>query len=353
MALRLSRQGIGTLSIRLDSISKRFGEFPALHGLNLDVAPGEFLALLGPSGSGKTTLLRIIAGLEFPDTGSVHFDDAEVTNLPIAQRRIGFVFQQYALFRHMTVEANIAFGLTVRKRRNRPPKAEIAKRVGELLELVQLGGLGGRYPSQLSGGQKQRVALARALAVEPALLLLDEPFGALDAKVRKDLRRWLRDLHERMGLTSIFVTHDQEEALELADRVVVMKQGLIEQIATPHEIYDNPRSAYVFDFVGESNSLPVIVVDGQALFGGEPLGAAADVTGEARLFFRPHDAELVEEGGVALAVQQIHPKGGLLRVEGHVAGIDQIIVIDLPGGTGVTQGTLVRFRPTRSKVYGA
>lgn len=340
------------MSITLDSISKRFGEFPALHGLDLEVSNGEFLALLGPSGSGKTTLLRIIAGLEFPDTGSVHFDGADVTNLPIAQRRIGFVFQQYALFRHMTVAANIAFGLTVRKRRDRPSKADIRARAEELLDLVQLGGLGGRYPSQLSGGQKQRVALARALAVEPNLLLLDEPFGALDAKVRKDLRRWLRDLHERMGLTSIFVTHDQEEALELADRVVVMKQGLIEQVATPREIYDNPCSAYVFDFVGESNSLPVDVSAGQALFGGEPLGAATDVTGAARLFFRPHDVEVVEAGGLPLTAQQVHPKGGLVRVEGHVPGTAQTIVIDLPQGTVVVPGQVVRFRLGKARVYG-
>ena len=199
------------MSIILNNISKRFGNYTALHDVSLEARDGEFLALLGPSGSGKTTLMRIIAGLEFPDTGSVFFGDEDVTELKAAARRVGFVFQHYALFKHMSVADNVAFGLAVRKRRDRPPKDEIKRRVAELLDLVQLGGLGDRYPAQLSGGQRQRIALARALAVEPRLLLLDEPFGALDAKVRKNLRRWLRELHDSMGVTSVFVTHDQEE----------------------------------------------------------------------------------------------------------------------------------------------
>ncbi|MET0270920.1 MAG: sulfate ABC transporter ATP-binding protein, partial [Sphingomonas sp.] len=283
------------MGITVSGISKRFGGFTALGDIDLEAKPGEFLALLGPSGSGKTTLLRIIAGLEFPDSGAVAFDGVDVTNQPITDRGVGFVFQQYALFRHMTVADNVAFGLTVRKRRDRPAKAEIARRVEELLELVHLKDLGKRYPAQLSGGQRQRVALARALAVEPRILLLDEPFGALDAKVRKDLRRWLRELHDRMGLTSIFVTHDQEEALELADRVVVMDHGVIEQVAEPAAIYGEPASAFVFDFVGESNKLPVTVSGGALRFGAHPLDLtiAGAHDGEATLFFRPHDAEIV------------------------------------------------------------
>jgi sulfate transport system ATP-binding protein len=233
------------LSISVENVVKRFGAFPALNGVSLEARPGEFLALLGPSGSGKTTLLRIMAGLEFPDSGCVRFEGEDVTRLKVKDRRVGFVFQHYALFKHMNVAQNVAFGLSVRRRRDRPPRAEIKRRAQELLDLVQLGDLGPRYPAQLSGGQRQRVALARALAVDPKLLLLDEPFGALDAKVRKELRRWLRDVHDRMGLTSIFVTHDQEEALELADRVVVVNRGRIEQIASPQALYDSPATAYV------------------------------------------------------------------------------------------------------------
>ena len=223
--------------IRIENLSKRFGAFPALHDINLHIRPGEFIALLGPSGSGKTTLLRIIAGLDFQDEGRVCFSGQDVSDLSVAERQVGFVFQQYALFKHMTVAENIAFGLSVKSRKERPSKAAIRDRAEELLGLVQLPGLGKRYPAQLSGGQRQRVALARALAIQPQLLLLDEPFGALDAKVRKDLRRWLVDLHRQMGLTSIFVTHDQDEALEMADRVVVMDHGKIEQIGTPEEVY--------------------------------------------------------------------------------------------------------------------
>ncbi len=230
-----------TISIR--SVEKKFGRYPALNHVDLEIADGELVALLGPSGSGKTTLLRTIAGLEFPDAGQVLFDGQDVTFASAAARRVGFVFQQYALFKHMTVARNIAFGLDVRKGKDKPAKAEIARRVDELLKLVELDGLGKRYPSQLSGGQRQRVALSRALAVQPSVLLLDEPFGALDATVRKSLRKELRRVHDATGVTTIFVTHDQEEALGLADRVAILNAGRIEQIGTPDEVHDNPATA--------------------------------------------------------------------------------------------------------------
>jgi sulfate transport system ATP-binding protein len=247
------------MSLVVDSVAKKFNRFPALKGVSFSAPKGTFLALLGPSGSGKTTLLRILGGLEFAQMGRVSFDGADWLSVPARERRAGFVFQHYALFRHMTVAKNIAFGLEVRKRAHRPPRAEIARRVEELLSLVQLEGLGKRYPSQLSGGQRQRVALARALAIEPRMLLLDEPFGALDAKVRKDLRHWLRDLHDRLGLTTIFVTHDQEEALELADLVAVMNAGQIEQIGTPKDVRERPASAFVADFLGQPAPDPSVI----------------------------------------------------------------------------------------------
>jgi sulfate transport system ATP-binding protein len=237
------------MSLIISSVAKRFERYPALKGVSLSAPKGAFVALLGPSGSGKTTLLRILGGLEFADVGQVTFEGADWLAIPARERRAGFVFQQYALFRHMTVAKNVAFGLEVRPRRTRPPRAEIRRRVEELLSLVQLEGYGGRYPSQLSGGQRQRVALARALAIEPRMLLLDEPFGALDAKVRKDLRLWLRGLHSRLGLTTVFVTHDQEEALELADLVVVINQGRVEQIGEPDELRDHPATPFVTDFL--------------------------------------------------------------------------------------------------------
>jgi len=243
------------MSLVVDSITKRFDRFPALNGVSFTAPQGAFVALLGPSGSGKTTLLRILGGLEYPDSGTVHFADLNWLAVPARQRRAGFVFQHYALFRHMTVAQNIAFGLSVRPRRERPPRREIARRVQELLALVQLDELGKRYPSQLSGGQRQRVALARALAIEPRLLLLDEPFGALDAKVRKELRVWLRALHERLGLTTIFVTHDQDEAFAIADLVGIMNAGTMEQYGTPEDVRRSPKSAFVADFI-ESDTAP-------------------------------------------------------------------------------------------------
>ena len=238
------------MKIEIQNISKRFDRYPALGDVNLTVPSGKLVALLGPSGSGKTTLLRIIAGLEFADRGSISFDGQDVTNLPPGKRHVGFVFQHYALFRHLSVFRNITFGIDVRPRRLRPSKSELSRRVAELLHLVQLEGLQDRFPARLSGGQRQRVALARALAVEPRVLLLDEPFGALDAKVRKDLRRWLREFHERLHITTLFVTHDQEEALELADEIVILNQGNIQQTGAPAEILATPANSFVADFLG-------------------------------------------------------------------------------------------------------
>lgn len=243
------------MSIQVKHIDKHFGNFHALNDITLDFPEGELVALLGPSGCGKTTLLRIIAGLESADRGQILLEGEDATNTHVRHRQVGFVFQHYALFRHMTVFDNVAFGLRVRPRKTRPSEAEIKKRVTKLLDLVQLGFLADRFPAQLSGGQRQRIALARALAVEPRVLLLDEPFGALDAKVRKELRRWLRSLHDELHITSIFVTHDQEEALEVADQIVVMNKGNIEQIGSPREVYDYPASPFVFDFLGQANRL--------------------------------------------------------------------------------------------------
>jgi sulfate transport system ATP-binding protein len=237
------------MSLVIDSLTKRFGAFAALNGASLTAPQGAFLALLGPSGSGKTTLLRILGGLEAPDQGTVRFADMNWLDMPARERKAGFVFQHYALFRHMSVAKNIAFGLEVRPRAQRPARADIKRRVEELLSLMQLEGLGDRYPSQLSGGQRQRVALARALAIEPRMLLLDEPFGALDAKVRKDLRIWLRHIHDKAGVTTVFVTHDQEEAFAVADLVAVMNEGRIEQMGTPQDVRRSPRTAFVSDFL--------------------------------------------------------------------------------------------------------
>jgi len=286
------------MRIRLVNIHKHFGGFTALRDVNLTIEDGELVALLGPSGSGKTTLLRIIAGLEQPDpdpASRIEFDGEDVTGLHVRYRRVGFVFQHYALFRHMTVFDNIAFGLRVRPRKERPSRREIHARVHELLELVQLHGIADRYPSQLSGGQRQRVALARALAVEPKVLLLDEPFGALDAKVRHELRRWLRRLHDELHITSVFVTHDQDEALEVADRVVVMNQAAIEQVGTPEDVFYRPASEFVMQFIGNVNIFHGRIQSGKILFGDlaiEPVERCeADGKG-ARLLVRPENLEL-------------------------------------------------------------
>ena len=248
------------MTLIVDSVAKQFGRYPALKGVSFTAPEGAFVALLGPSGSGKTTLLRILGGLEIADTGRVTFGDLDWIAIPARERRAGFVFQQYALFRHMTIARNIAFGLEVRPRKLRPSRKEVARRVDELLNLVQLDGLGGRYPSQLSGGQRQRVALARALAIEPRMLLLDEPFGALDAKVRKELRIWLRQLHDKTGITTIFVTHDQEEALQMADLVAVLNAGKIEQIGTPRGLRAEPANDFVGDFLEVQQSAIVSAI---------------------------------------------------------------------------------------------
>jgi len=252
------------MSIAIESVSKHFGAFQALNEVNLEIASGELVALLGPSGCGKTTLLRIIAGLETADSGRLSFHGEDTTETPVRERQVGFVFQHYALFRHLTVFENVAFGLRVRPRKQRPSNEFIKAKVTELLQLVQLDWLADRYPSQLSGGQRQRIALARALAVEPRVLLLDEPFGALDAQVRKELRRWLRRLHDELHITSVFVTHDQEEALEVADRVVVLNRCRIEQVGSPAEVYHQPTSPFVVEFLGQANKLPAQITAGRA-----------------------------------------------------------------------------------------
>jgi sulfate transport system ATP-binding protein len=344
------------MSLKLANIAKRFGAFTALHDINLRTRPGEFLALLGPSGSGKTTLLRIIAGLEFPERGTVYYGGEDITRLSVAERRIGFVFQQYALFKHMTVAENVGFGLSVRPRRDRPSRRAIKARAQELLDLVQLGELGKRLPAQLSGGQRQRVALARALAVDPQLLLLDEPFGALDAKVRKELRHWLRGFHDQVGLTSIFVTHDQEEALEVADRVVVMSNGAIEQIGTPAEVYDNPVNAFVFDFVGESNRVPVIAADGRALFRGLPIDIdTAGLRGPGDLYFRPHEARIGADGeaGLPATVALVRPREGRARVEAAIAGLAELIELDVAPDQAPPPGQTISIVPTRARLFPA
>jgi sulfate transport system ATP-binding protein len=284
------------MSIEIRNVSKQFGDFHALRDINLDIASGELLALLGPSGCGKTTLLRIIAGLESADRGSILFSGTDTTDVHVRERNVGFVFQHYALFRHMTVFENVAFGLRVKPRSQRPTDAAIKEKVHDLLNLVQLDWLADRHPAQLSGGQRQRIALARALAVEPKVLLLDEPFGALDAKVRKELRRWLRRLHDELHVTSIFVTHDQEEALEVSDRVVLMNQGRIEQSGSPQEVWDHPASPFVYGFLGDVNLFHGRADQGEVLIEGMRLDAPehADVRDlPASAYVRPHDLEVI------------------------------------------------------------
>jgi sulfate transport system ATP-binding protein len=281
------------LRIEVKELTKQFEHTLVLDRINLEIREQEFLGLLGPSGSGKTTLLRVIAGLEFADSGVVEIDGSDVSTLGFEERKFGFVFQQYALFNHMTVFENIAFGLKVRPRGARPDKRAIADRVKELLELVQLGAFEDRFPAQLSGGQRQRVALARTLTIDPQVLLLDEPFGALDAKVRVELRRSLRNIHDTTGLTTIFVTHDQEEALDLADRVAVMNHGVIEQIGTPTEVYESPKTPFIFDFLGHTNSFDCAIHHGKARLGDKELAVEAGIPdGRGVAFVRPHDIVL-------------------------------------------------------------
>ena len=310
------------MSIEVRNLSKQFGTFAALRDVSLEVRSGELLALLGPSGSGKTTLLRVIAGLDVADAGQVLFQGEDATDQHVRERQVGFVFQHYALFRNMTIFENVAFGLRVRPKDVRPPDAEIRERVHELLKLVQLDWLAERYPHQLSGGQRQRIALARALAVEPKVLLLDEPFGALDAKVRKELRSWLRRLHDDMHITSVFVTHDQEEALEVADRVVVMNEGRIEQIGTPDEVYENPASPFVYEFLGNVNLFHSRLHRGRAWIDGIEVDAPEHAEAEelaAVAYVRPHDIEVdrIAQGEAALAARVTHvlSVGPIVRLE--------------------------------------
>ncbi len=343
--------------IEVKNILKKFGAFAALDGVDLKVDSGELLALLGPSGSGKTTLLRIIAGLDWPDAGEVLFDGESALAHGASERQVGFVFQHYALFRHMTVFENVAFGLRVQPRTVRKSEASIRARVKELLDLVQLDWLSNRYPSQLSGGQRQRIALARALAIEPRILLLDEPFGALDAKVRKELRQWLRSLHSEIHVTSIFVTHDQEEALEVANRVVVMDKGRIEQIGTPGEVYDHPATAFVHGFIGESIVLPVDISDGCVRLGGKALNIAANgaAPGASKLFVRRHDMQIGPAGSGALegAVQRVRSFGPIQRAEVALSAGEcaTVIEIDAPRDRELQTGDIIGLQPRRYRIF--
>jgi sulfate transport system ATP-binding protein len=313
------------MSIEIRQLTKRFGATVVCDALDLDIADGELVALLGPSGSGKTTLLRLIAGLESPDAGRVRFHGTDAAADPRA-RRVGFVFQHYALFAHMTIFENVAFGLRVRPRAARPDESTIRRRVHELLALVQLDWLADRYPHQLSGGQRQRIALARALAVEPEVLLLDEPFGALDAKVRKDLRRWLRRLHDEMHVTTVFVTHDQDEAMEVADRVVIMNHGRIEQAGTPDEVYDHPKTPFVLQFLGDVNLF-------HGRFGHAP-GAAEAGAGDGDVsYVRPHELQILgapEDGTLPVTLSQVLTVGTQARLEFRRVDDGSWVDVELP-----------------------
>lgn len=360
------------MSIQIRHIHKRFGNFTALNHVDLDIEEGELVALLGPSGCGKTTLLRIIAGLETPDSGSIAFSGEDTTHVHVRERQVGFVFQHYALFRHMTVFENVAFGLRVRPRATRPPEADIKRKVHELLQLVQLDWLADRYPSQLSGGQRQRIALARALAVEPKVLLLDEPFGALDAKVRKELRRWLRRLHDELNVTSIFVTHDQEEALEVADRVVLMNKGQIEQIGSPQEVWAHPASPFVYGFLGDVNLFQGRAHQGEMLIGADQQAVRLNVPEhqhaldtKAFAYVRPHDF-LVERhttdhaDGIVARLTRAVVVGPIARLEfsaqeGQGFEQDTLIEVQMTATQfhqdGFAEGDVLVLRPQSARVF--
>ncbi len=351
------------MSIEVRHVSKHFGSFAALDQVSLDIESGELVALLGPSGCGKTTLLRIIAGLESADAGSILFAGEDATGLHVRERQVGFVFQHYALFRHMSVFENVAFGLRVKPARLRPDEDAIRKKVHALLELVQLDWVADRYPAQLSGGQRQRIALARALAVEPKVLLLDEPFGALDAKVRKELRRWLRRLHDELHVTSIFVTHDQEEALEVADRVVLMNAGRIEQLGTPVEVWNHPASAFVYGFLGNVNRFEGQVDRGVVRIGDFVLDAPehrAVVDRKAVAFVRPHEFEIDRYSpgaeGIAVQLGRALPFGASVRLELQRANRDEEFVeAELPAERyaqlGLRIGETLVVRPRAAQVF--
>ena len=348
------------MKIEVRGIRKHFGALTVLDDVSLDVTSGDLVALLGPSGSGKTTLLRIIAGLEFPEAGSVWFGDEDVAARPARDRGVGFVFQHYALFRHMNVFENVAFGMRVKPRSERPAETEIQRRVFDLLRLVQLDGLAGRMPTQLSGGQRQRVALARALAVEPRVLLLDEPFGALDSRVRKELRRWLRQLHEELRLTTLFVTHDQEEALELADRVVVLNHGRIEQVGGADELYERPATPFVFDFLGDANVLPAELYGRQLLLPGADQPIAIDSihpSGPVDVYVRPGDLRLAEPGGpgVDALVTAVQRTGPIVRATADTLAGAAKLLVELPhlhhDVPHFRAGATVRLRLTQFSVF--
>jgi sulfate transport system ATP-binding protein len=357
----MSRENGAAPAIEVRGLGKRFGRFAAVDDLSLAVPAGELVALLGPSGSGKTTLLRLIAGLEVPDAGTILFHGEDATTRRARERRVGFVFQHYALFRHMTVFENVAFGLRVQPRRLRPPDGEIRRRVGELLELVQLGPLGSRYPDQLSGGQRQRVGLARALAVQPKVLLLDEPFGALDAGVRKELRRWLRRLHDEIQITSVFVTHDQDEALEVADRVVVMRQGRIEQVGSPEEVYDRPATPFVFGFLGGVNLFHGRLANGRMQIGSVQHDApefAETADAAAVAFVRTHEVEIaVSPNGDTIEAVVSHARalGPSVTVELESPGLRAPIEAELSrerfDELRLRRGDRVFVRPKRVRVF--
>ena len=351
------------MSIQIRNITKNFGNFHALKGINFDIEPGELVALLGPSGCGKTTLLRIIAGLDLPNSGQILFHGEDATSRHVREREVGFVFQHYALFRHMTVFENIAFGLRVRPKATRPSNQEIKEKVERLLKLVQLEWLAERYPPQLSGGQRQRIALARALAVEPKVLLLDEPFGALDAKVRKDMRRWLRNLHDELHVTSVFVTHDQEEALEVADRIVVMNAGQVEQIGAPDEVYEHPATPFVYQFLGDVNLFHGRVDDGWAKIGEADIHLPEreiNQSDRALFFVRPHEIEVSRlngngSKGIGAHVRDIRRYGAVVRLELERTDGDGFVEAVLSReefqANIVHKGDEVVLQPKRIKVF--
>lgn len=358
------------MSIEIRNVSKQFGDFHALRDVSLDVDSGELVALLGPSGCGKTTLLRIIAGLETADTGSILFAGEDTTDVHVRERQVGFVFQHYALFRHMTVFENVAFGLRVKPRSLRPSEAQIKAKVHDLLKLVQLDWLADRYPAQLSGGQRQRIALARALAVEPKVLLLDEPFGALDAKVRKELRRWLRRLHDELHVTSIFVTHDQEEALEVADRVVLMNSGRIEQVGSPQDVWDHPASPFVYGFLGDVNLFHGRAHEGEVHVEGIRIDSPEHRelrNGKALAYVRPHDLGVERyvpgtSGGIVATLSRAIVVGPIARLELEPVesnpdnpGSGTIIEAQLPAqqfrDLGLREGETVVATPRRARVF--
>ncbi|WP_375088260.1 sulfate/molybdate ABC transporter ATP-binding protein [Peribacillus sp. RS7] len=347
------------MSIIIENVTKYYGSYQALQNINMEIKSGELVALLGPSGSGKTSLLRIIAGLEQAENGKILFNEENYTHKHVKDRNVGFVFQHYALFRNMTIFDNIAYGLKVRPRKIRPSKKVIEQKVTELLQLVKLEGYKDRYPSQLSGGQRQRVALARALAVEPNILLLDEPFGALDAKVRKELRRWLRRLHDEFNVTSVFVTHDQEEAMDVADRVVIMNEGKIEQIGTPEEVYNQPQNPFVYDFLGSVNLFKGKVHQGKLVTGNVEMNAPGSEDGLGTGYVRAHNFIIErassEKDSIASIVDHIHTIGPIVRIEVIRQDTNEPLEIELTKeqylNLEISKGERVFVRPKELKVF--